>query len=80
MANPRHLVGPDGIRVEVVALDDGDLTLAQAQHRDARQGEAWFVVTRRGRLVAYCRDIEEVAEHVALADLHGPGEASEDVG
>jgi hypothetical protein len=38
------------------------------------------VVTRRGRLVAYCRDIEEVAEHVDLSTLRGPGEAAEDVG
>ncbi|GGU06248.1 hypothetical protein GCM10010177_76960 [Actinomadura citrea] len=80
MANARHLLGPDGIRVDVVALDDVDLVFAQARHRDARAGQLWFVVTRRGRLVAYCRDIEAVAEHVELADLHGPGEASEDTG
>ncbi|NKZ03284.1 hypothetical protein [Actinomadura latina] len=75
MANARHLLGPDGIRVEVVTLGDGDLALAQAHHRDARAGQTWFVVTQRGRLVAYCRDIEEVAEYVNLADLRGPDAA-----
>ncbi|MCP9947252.1 hypothetical protein [Actinomadura madurae] len=80
MQEARYLVGPDGLRVQVVTLDDGDLVLAQAHHRDARAGQAWFLVTRRGQLVAYCRDIEEVAEHVDLADLHGPGEAAEDAG
>ncbi|MEO3826447.1 hypothetical protein [Actinomadura sp. B10D3] len=80
MAHARSLVGPDGIRVGVITLDDGDLVLARAHHEDARAGQAWFVVTRRGRLVAYCRDIEEVAEHVDLALLHGPDEAAEDAG
>lgn len=56
------------------------LIYVQARHRDARPGQAWFVVTRHGRLVAYCRDIEEVAEHIDLADLHGPGDAAEDAG
>jgi hypothetical protein len=80
MANARYLLGPDGIRVEVVTLDDGDLALAQAHHLDARAGQAWFLLTQRGRLLAYCRDIEEVADHVPLADLHAPTNAAEDTG
>ncbi|CND87530.1 Uncharacterised protein [Mycobacterium tuberculosis] len=80
MASARYLLGPDGIRVEVITLNDGDLALAQAHHPDARAGQAWFLVTQRGRLLAYCRDIEEVADHVPLADLHAPTNAAEDTG
>ncbi|TDD86815.1 hypothetical protein E1298_16950 [Actinomadura rubrisoli] len=80
MADARYLTGPDGLRVEVVELDDADLAYARIRHRDARAGQSWFLVTRRGRLVAYCRDIEEVAEHVDLTDLNPPGDAAEEIG
>ncbi|TDD37865.1 hypothetical protein E1287_07355 [Actinomadura sp. KC06] len=80
MSEPRFLTGPDGLRVEAVTLDDADLIYAQARHSDARAGQSWFLITRYGRLVAYCRDIEEVAEHVDLAALQGPGDASQDAG
>lgn len=77
MAEASYLVGPDGLRVEAVQLGEADLAFVRAHHRDAHAGQAWFLITRHGRLVAYCRDIEEVAEHVELTDLHGPGEAAE---
>ncbi|WP_433145216.1 hypothetical protein ACQPZ8_01695 [Actinomadura nitritigenes] len=78
MAEEGYLVGPYGLRVEVVQLGEADLAFVRAHHRDARAGQAWFLITRHGRLVAYCRDIEEVAGHVELTELHGPGEAAED--
>ncbi|MWA02857.1 hypothetical protein F8568_021265 [Actinomadura sp. LD22] len=78
MPHAGHLEGPDGLRVEAVRLGDADVAFARAHHPDARAGQTWFLLTRHGRLVAYCRDVEEVAEHVDLSDLHGPGEAAED--
>jgi hypothetical protein len=80
MADARYLVGPDGLRVEPIRLGEADLAYARARHPDARADEAFFLVTRRGRLVAYCRDIEEVGELVDLAELRGPGEAGEETG
>ncbi|TDD97715.1 hypothetical protein [Actinomadura rubrisoli] len=80
MAGDRYLVGPDGVRVEAVELADEDVAYARRRHRDAQAGEAFFVVTRRGRLVGYCRDIEEVAELVDLQSLRGPDSAAEDAG
>ncbi|MER6813576.1 hypothetical protein ABT299_30275 [Spirillospora sp. NPDC000708] len=75
MARASYLEGPDGLRVQAVRLGEADLTFVRAHHPDARAGQAWFLLTRQGRLVAYCRNIEEVAEHVNLAELHAPGEA-----
>lgn len=85
MVGGRYLEGPDGLRVEPITLDDVHLQLAQQRHPDAEVGEGWFLITRHGRLVCYCRDIEEVAGVLAslaieLADLHSPGEAAEDAG
>ncbi|MFD0687591.1 hypothetical protein [Actinomadura fibrosa] len=80
MADAGYLLGPDGLRVEAVELTEADLVYARMRHRDARIGQAWFLVTRRGKLVAYCRYIEEVAELVDLTDLHGPGSAAEESG
>jgi hypothetical protein len=79
MADSGYLEGPDGLRVEAVQLTNADIAFAQVHHRDARAGQAWFLLTRHGRLVAYCHDIEEVAQHVDLAQLHGPGDAAQDV-
>jgi hypothetical protein len=73
-----HLVGPDGIRVEAVELAAEDVAYARRRHRGAQEGDVFFLVTRRGRLVAYCRDIEEVAEHVNLGELRGPDAGIED--
>ncbi|WP_344265874.1 hypothetical protein [Actinomadura napierensis] len=77
MVEPRYLLGPGGLRVEAVRLGEADMAFVRAHHRDAAPGQAWFLLTRDGSLVAYCRDIEEVAEHVDLVDLHGPGDAAE---
>lgn len=75
-----HLVGPDGIGVDAVELAAEDVAYARRGHPDAQAGQVWFLVTRHGRLVAYCRDIEEVAEHVDLRALRGPDAAAEDAG
>lgn len=62
MAGSGFLVDPDGVRVEPVELAPVDVAYARRRHRDAQAGQVWYVVTRHGRLVGYCRDIEEVAE------------------
>lgn len=62
------------------SLDDGDLSLAQARHPDARAGQAWFVVTQRGQLTAYCCYIKEVAEHSIPQPSTAPDDAAEDAG
>ncbi|WP_433469411.1 hypothetical protein [Spirillospora sp. CA-128828] len=38
----RYLLEPDGLRGEAVSLADGDQVAAQADHRDARAGQARF--------------------------------------
>lgn len=40
----------------------------------------FFLVTRHGRLVGYCRDVEEVGELVDLRTLRGPDSAAESGG
>ena len=80
MAGSGHLVGPDGVRVEAVDLKPVDVAYARRRHRDAQAGQVWFLVTRHGRLVGYCRDIEEVAELVDLRLLHGRDDAAESGG
>lgn len=73
---------PDGLRVEVVRLNEVHLPLGRRYDRDAQLGDDRFLVMRYGQLIAYCRDIEEVAElgEVDLAHLHGPREATEGTG
>ncbi|MBO2444519.1 hypothetical protein [Actinomadura nitritigenes] len=72
-----HLEGPAGLRVEAVQLGDVDVVHACTYHPDVRTGQASFLSTCDGRLVAHYRDIGEGAELVDLTDLHGPGEAAE---
>jgi hypothetical protein len=80
MAEARYLVGPDGLRVEAIRLGEADLVYARVRHPQAQAGQSFFLVTRREGLVAYCRDVEEVAEFVDLADLSRPGDAAEEAG
>ncbi|TYK45096.1 hypothetical protein [Actinomadura decatromicini] len=80
MAGSGFLVGPDGVRVEPVELQPVDVAYARRRHRDAKPGDVFFLVTRHGRLLGYCRDIEEVAELVDLRLLHGPDDAAESGG
>ncbi|GHH69780.1 hypothetical protein GCM10017673_20800 [Streptosporangium violaceochromogenes] len=49
--------GPDGIEVEAIVL--GDLPCLRVTRR----------VAGRRVLLAYCRDVREVGEHVNLAEL-----------
>lgn len=71
-------MGPDGIQVEAVELRPVNVVYARRWHSDAAVGQVWFLVARRGRLVGYCRDIEEVGEVVDLAQLRAPVSAPED--
>lgn len=80
MAAARYLVGPDGLRVEAITLGEADIVYARGRHPDAHVGQPFFLITRRGKLIAYCRDIEEVAEHVDLTDLKAPGDEAEETG
>lgn len=70
--------GPGRDPVGVVGLAAEDVAYARRRHRGAREGDVYFLVTRRGRLVGYCRDIEEVAEFVDLRALRGPAPGVED--
>lgn len=74
------MVGPDGVRVEAVELQPVDVAYARRRHRDAQAGDVFFLVTRRGRLVGYCADVEEVGELVDLRTLRGPDSAAESGG
>lgn len=72
-----YAVDPDGVRVEAVELAPEDVAYARRRHRDAEAGEVFFLVTHHGRLVGYCRDVEEVGELVDLRTLRGPDSAAE---
>lgn len=69
--------GPDGVRVEAVELQPEDVAYARRRHRDAQAGDVFFLVTRHGRLIGYCRDVEEVGGLVDLRTLRGPDSAAE---
>lgn len=80
MGHGRYLIGPDGLRVDVITVDDAQLTLARNWCPEARKGQQLYLVTRHGALLVYCADIEELTEVVGdLSQLHGPA-AGEDVG
>ena len=73
MSEPRYLLGPGGLRVDVVELDDADLAWAHQWVRRARPGREVFLVTRGGALLAYCADVEAlIGVGVDLTGLRGP--------
>jgi hypothetical protein len=80
MASAGYLVGPDGLRVEPIALHGAHLAMAKLHHPHLQPDDTVFLVTRHGKLVCYCRDIEDVAEIIDLTQLHGPDEAGEVAG